>query len=90
MGRPADYWLAMTGPDDVPGINGAITRHVDQGTVTYALDVPSVDEFTRRIVEVGGTVMTVKMPIPGVGWHAYCRDTERNTFEVVEADPSAR
>ena len=87
---PADYWLAMTGPDDVPGINGAITRRADRGTVTYALDVPSVDEFTQRIVEAGGSVITPKMPIPGIGWHAYCKDTEGNTFGIMEADPSAR
>lgn len=90
MGRTADYWLAMTGPDDVPGINGAITPRANRGTATYALDVPSVDEFTQRIIEAGGSVITPKMPIPEVGWHAYRKDTEGNTFGIIEADPSAR
>jgi len=89
-GGSADYWLVMTGADDVPGFNGAIMRRTNRGTVTYARDVPSVDEFIQRIVEAGESDITPKMLIPGVGWHAYCKDTEGNTFGIMETDPSAR
>jgi predicted enzyme related to lactoylglutathione lyase len=29
------------------------------------------------------------MPIPGVGWLAYCKDTEGNIFGLMQADPKA-
>ena len=86
---PADYWLAMTGPDDVPGINGAITPR-DHRVTTNSIDVPSVDEFTTKIVEAGGSVVMPKSPVPGIGYLAYCMDTEGNVFGIIEADPSAR
>ncbi len=86
---PADYWLASTGPDDAPGIHGAITPRDHKGT-TIAIDVPLVDEFTAKVVEAGGSVVMPKVPIPGIGYHAYCMDTEGNVFGIIERDPSAR
>jgi predicted enzyme related to lactoylglutathione lyase len=29
------------------------------------------------------------MPIPGVGWLAYCKDTEGNVFGIMQDDPQA-
>jgi len=31
-----------------------------------------------------------KDAIPGVGWFAYCKDTEGNMFGIMEADESAK
>jgi hypothetical protein len=30
------------------------------------------------------------MPVPGVGWLAYCKDTEGNIFGMMQADKSAK
>lgn len=30
-----------------------------------------------------------KTAIPGIGYHAYCQDTEGNVFGIMEEDPSA-
>jgi len=30
------------------------------------------------------------MPIPGIGWLAYLKDTEGNTFGVMRSDSSAK
>jgi hypothetical protein len=30
------------------------------------------------------------MPIPGVGYFAYCQDTEGNTFGIMQEDKSAK
>ena len=49
----------------------------------------SVDEAIGRIEAAGGAAITRKMPIPGVGYMAYCRDTEGNALGVYEDDPSA-
>ena len=88
-GGPDDYWLATTGPEDVPGINGALTRR-EANWAPLHVGVDSVDEALERIVQAGGEVLTPKMPIPGVGAMAYCRDTEGNAIGVYEEDPSVQ
>jgi predicted enzyme related to lactoylglutathione lyase len=88
---PMDYWLVATGPDDQPGINGGIMKREDPQATTYnTVDVPSVDEFTKKIKENGGKVMVPKMAVPGVGYMAYCADTEGNVFGIMQEDPTAK
>ena len=43
----------------------------------------------RKIETAGGRVAVPKMAIPGMGWLAYCTDTEGNTFGVMQADEKA-
>lgn len=88
---PIDYWLVTTGPDDKPGINGGLMkRESPQETTVNSIEVPSVDELTKKIVEKGGKVVVPKMAIPGVGYMAYCQDTEGNTFGIMEPDETAQ
>ena len=88
-GGPAEYWLASTGPEGEPGINGAIMRRPDWGACTIHVAVSSVDEYATRVEKAGGQVVQPKTPIPGVGYMAYCRDTEENVFGIYQEDPSA-
>jgi predicted enzyme related to lactoylglutathione lyase len=83
------YWLVQTG-DGERGIDGGLLQRAfpGQGTVN-TLDVASCDEAVRKIEGAGGTVAVPKMPIPGVGWLAYCTDTEGNTFGVMQRDEQA-
>ena len=88
-GVPADYWLATTGPEGSPGINGALTRRT--GTWAWVhVGVDSVDEALRKLREAGGEIVTPKMPIPGIGYMAYCRDSEGNAIGIFEEDPTAQ
>lgn len=88
---PIDYWLITTGPDEQSGINGGIAKrdNPSQSTIN-TIDVPSVDDFTDKITKAGGKIITPKMAIPGVGYMAYCQDTEGNTFGIMQEDPSAQ
>jgi predicted enzyme related to lactoylglutathione lyase len=89
------YWLVKTGPSDQPGIDGGLLprRGTIDGTAVIAyvctVDVADVDASIRRVVELGGSVALAKMPIPGVGWLAYGKDTEGNIFGCMQSDPSA-
>lgn len=87
---PVEYWLVMTGPDDEPGIDGGLAPRgeLEMGAVN-TVDVASVDEVTARVEEHGGKVVHPKHPVPGVGWLAYCEDTEGTVFGVMERDPDA-
>ncbi|MGO8928922.1 MAG: VOC family protein [Limisphaerales bacterium] len=92
---PIPYWLIKTGPDGQPGINGGLVQRrgaIDgQAVIAYVctVDTPSVDEYVERVKAQGGSVAVPKMPIPGVGWLAYCKDTEGNIFGLMQADPKA-
>ena len=87
---PMDYWLVTTGKDGTPGINGAIMNRMPATTTVNTVDVPSVDGYLKKITEHGGKAVTPKMPIPTVGYFAYCQDTEGNAFGVIEFDKSAK
>ena len=87
---PVEYWLLMTGEGE-PGIDGAVTTRQDPPEATVnTVDVDSVDAYIAKVVEHGGTILIPKMAVPGVGWMAYCKDTEGNTFGLMQSDPNAQ
>jgi len=90
-GGQQDYWLAITGSEGEPGIDGAIQRRGDSvAPVVNTIAVPDLDAYIRRVQEAGGKVTTQKMPIPGVGWWVSCVDTEGNPFGMLQPDRGAR
>ena len=88
---PMDYWLVTTGPEGTPGIDGAIAKRAEDGDgVENTVGVESVDEAIRKVEAGGGKILRGKQAVPGVGWLAYCEDTEGNRFGMMENDPEAR
>ncbi len=87
---PVDYWLVGTGPDDKPGIDGGLYTPEEgwNGTIN-TLDVDDLDACVRKVKANGGEVIREKMPVPGVGWLAYCKDVEGSIFGMMQADPKA-
>ncbi len=86
---PQPYWLCDTGQGE--GINGGIMNRQQPGQGTMnSIDVPSVDEYVKKITSAGGKVVAPKMTIPGVGYLAYCLDTEANVFGIIQNDRSAK
>ena len=92
---PMPYWLVTTGPDGQPGINGGLLPRqgeIDgQAVIAYVctVDVESVDTSVATVEKNGGQVVLPKMPIPGMGWLVYCKDTEGNIFGMMQGDPNA-
>jgi predicted enzyme related to lactoylglutathione lyase len=89
---PFDYWQIITGPDDEPGINGAIfsRRRMAERVTTDTIAVESVDDSLEQIVAAGGSVSRPKQAVPGIGFIAYCTDTEGNLFGIIQPDMSVR
>jgi predicted enzyme related to lactoylglutathione lyase len=88
---PVDYWLVTTGSDKEPGINGAIMKKSDPAmSVINSIDVKSVDAFLKKVIAAGGKTIMPKTPIPGVGYFAYCQDTEGNMFGMMQSDKSVK
>jgi predicted enzyme related to lactoylglutathione lyase len=90
-GGEMEYWLAVAGREDEPGINGAITPRSENmsGTVN-TISVLSLDDAMQAVTAAGGKVLTPCMTVPGVGCMAYCLDSEGNQIGVMEEDRQAK
>ena len=87
---PTDYWLITTGDGQGPGIDGGLMQRRDPAQpCVNTIDVPNLDEYTKRVESNGGKNVVPKMPIPGVGWLAYFKDTEGHIFGLMQTDPNA-
>jgi predicted enzyme related to lactoylglutathione lyase len=96
-GGPVDYRLVTTGPDDKPGINGAIIRRqgeraVDgQAVIGYVctIDVADLGQTEKAVLVAGGQQVLERMAVPGIGWLAYFKDPEGNILGAMQSDPTA-
>jgi predicted enzyme related to lactoylglutathione lyase len=93
MGNGTTYTTVMTvAVDDTmmptePGaINGGLMRR-SAGTPSpvITVGVGSVDDALKRIEAAGGSVVTPRTEIPGMGAFAYFKDSEGNTLGLWES-----
>ena len=88
---PMEYYVVSTGDPNSRGIDGGMMPSRDgQPRTVNTIQVQNVDEAVTRAVAQGGKNVLPKMPIPGVGWLAYCTDPGGNIFGVMHPDPSAK
>ncbi len=86
-----EYWMAVTGDDKKPGINGAVMKKRDpQQPIVNSIDVVDLDSAIVTIEKAGGKIVVPKMPIPSVGWLAYFTDPDGNIHGAYQNDPSAQ
>ena len=86
---PTDYWMMTTGDESEPGITGGIATRIEPKDTTVAVfDVESVDDAAQAVQSSGGEIREPKKAIPGVGYLVTCRDTEGNTFGIMQIDES--
>jgi uncharacterized protein len=86
-----DYWLATTGEDKEPGINGAITaKDSIHPAIVNTINVASFEDAVEKIKAAGGEILGPKMTVPNVGYMTYCKDTEGNIFGIMQTDPKAK
>ncbi len=87
---PQEYWLVSTGDKEEPGIDGGLMLREEKfPPVVNTIDVQNLDEAIKKVVDNGGTIAVDKMPVPGIGFMAYCLDTEGNMFGMMQTDISA-
>jgi len=78
------YWLATTGADNEPGINGGFMwRSLDQAVIN-TIEVGSLEEATSKIEAAGGKIVHGPNKVPGQGMHAYFADPEGILFGVMQ------
>jgi predicted enzyme related to lactoylglutathione lyase len=90
------YTLAMTTPVDEktqfptePGaINGGLMKRSDATPApVITVDVESIDASLKQIESAGGSTVTPRTEIPGMGAFAYFKDTEDNVIGLWETPP---
>ncbi|MBZ5728538.1 MAG: VOC family protein [Acidobacteriia bacterium] len=87
---PVDYWLISTGDPKEPGIDGGLLPRRDPAQpCVNTIGVTDLDAMLKTVESKGGQSVVPKMPIPGVGWLAYCKDTEGHIFGMMQPDTSA-
>src|SRR5438552_19104962 len=85
---PRESWVIKTGSEDQPGIDGGIFKRPGPANIMHNIGVDSVDDFLIKVAQNGGKVIVPKMALPGIGYLAYCQDTEGNTFGILQEDKS--
>ena len=84
---PEGYWLFQTGTEEEPGVTGGVAGRIKPNdTTAVVFDVESVDKVAKKVIESGGVIREEKKAIPGVGYLIMCRDTEGNTFGIMQID----
>ena len=88
-GGPMDYWMIMTGENEL-GIDGGLLKKSETTQPVNTISVSSIDDYLKKIKENKGTILVPKKAITGVGWTALFKDPEGNTFGLMEEDPTAK
>lgn len=88
----SDYWMFRTTDEKGNTVTGGglYQRQDPQQPILDYIGVPSVEEYTGKVRELGGQVKVEKTPVPGYGYFAVCQDTENNTFAIWESNSNAK
>jgi predicted enzyme related to lactoylglutathione lyase len=89
-----EYYSITTVPMDEkgnllrPGVNGGLYKREQpqQQPVNY-IYVESIDEYSKKVADLGGKIVVSKMEVPGMGWFALGQDPEDNIFGIFETKP---
>jgi len=83
----AEYWLVDTGIGEI-GINGAIMpRAYKAQPVVHWISVDNLDAMIDKVKASGGEIVGESQTVPGIGDTIYARDTEGNTFGMIQPLP---
>jgi predicted enzyme related to lactoylglutathione lyase len=72
-------WEPLQGPG---GGFSLLSESVKPRDVLIYVDSPDIESDLKRIVELGGTVLTEKTEIPTVGWFAIFKDPTGNMLSL--------
>lgn len=88
---PMEYWMISTGQSPEPGIDGGLLQRRDPAQpCVNTVGVENLDQTIATILASGGSLALPRMGVPGVGWLAYCKDTEGCMIGLMQNDPNAK
>jgi predicted enzyme related to lactoylglutathione lyase len=84
IATPIDEQTRM--PTEPGAINGGMMQRTESTPApVVTIEVESIENVLTQIVESGGTTVTPRTPIPGMGAFAYFKDTEGNVTGLWES-----
>ena len=88
---PMEYWTIDAGDEDEEGISGGLQkREQPEDQIFNYIKVSSVDEFSKKIEESGGSLASPKIVVQGVGNFYMFTDTEGNKLGIMQEEDSAQ
>ncbi len=89
---PMEYYnIATKNENQEAGVGGGMGQRQQQGSgITNYIGVSSVDEYIKKVEQLGGKIIMPKTTIPGFGYLAVFLDTENNPLGLWETDPNAK
>jgi predicted enzyme related to lactoylglutathione lyase len=89
---PMEYYNIETTDDKgEPSIGGGMGKSMmPNPVITNYIGVQSVDEYIKKVIQLGGKIIMPKTIITGFGYLAVCLDTEGNRFGLWETDENAK
>ena len=82
---PVDEQSQM--PTEAGAINGGLFQRSEISSPVITIDVEAIDEALSQVEAGGGTTVTPRTPIPGMGAYAYFKDPEGNVLGLWETTP---
>lgn len=92
---PPGFYQIQTGPDDDPGVGGAMQqrRELIDGTPTIGVEptfeVDDLDAATTAVAAAGGETLMERFTISGVGHLMFFRDPSGNAIGLIERQTDA-
>ena len=89
-GFPDFYLIETKDLNGNRGVGGGLGKRGEPSQkITAYIGVDKIDEYSKKVAELGGKIVQQKMPVPGWGYLAICIDTEGNTFGLWQNDKNA-
>lgn len=85
---PMEYWMINTGEGD--GIDGGLSKKSAQSSNVNTIQIENLNETIAKVQENGGTIISPRSAIPGIGWIALFKDAEDNIFGLMQDDLKAK
>ena len=84
-----DYTLAHTGTGE-PGLDAAIMpRRYNPQPAIHWVAVDDLTSMMEKVQQAGGSLAGEIHTVPGIGNTIYCKDSEGNTFGMLQPLPRA-
>lgn len=82
------YFIHTKGDDDTQWASsysgGMIKKREPADHTVIYVDVPSVEEYAKKVDENGGKILVQKTEVNDMGYFIYCEDSEQNRFVLWE------
>ena len=73
-------------PKESGAINGGMMKRMAKGeTPVIVIDVPSIDDYIKKITKAGCKLVVPKQQVMDIGLYARVTDTEGNVIGIWEA-----